>query len=59
MNRVEKEVRYYMSQGNFTRATSELNSYTPSDSCAAKWTTIKGELQVEITKASEDEEKRK
>lgn len=59
MKRVEEEVRYYMSQGNFTRATSELNSYTPSDSCAAKWTTIKGELQVEITKASEDEEKRK
>ncbi len=59
MKRVEEEVRYYMSQGNFTRATSELNSYTPSDSCAAKWTTIKGELQVEITKGREAEERRK
>ena len=59
MQTVEEEARYYMGKGNFTRASSVLNSYTPSDSSTAKWTTIKGELQGEITKASEDEEKRK
>ena len=56
---VKAEVRSLIENGDLVKASTELNSFMPADSCSAEWANTKTGLQEEINnKRREQEEQR-